>query len=513
MLKNLISKGLISFGWAVSLGSAATDPLSEPLVQKSDLVFLGSFALPTAQVGTSRFGYGGEAITAYHDSSGRATLFMCGNVQMTGHVAQVEIPATFSMSHVYSELPVAKQLQPFASVVDGSVSSKLGITSTDGAHVYGMLAYKNRLVVSAGEYYGCTQSNTHGYSKLALNDSTDFKGFYKVVGAANARGLAGPMTHVPPEWQSLLGGTVLSGNFGIPLVSCTSAGPSITAFEPDSLGTNPTNGNTLLFYPMGATFNHTLCDGAPCLTKDPGGTQNELYNYTTQFGGLAFAAGSRSVLFFGRQGTGPYCYGTPAGCGGDPAEPDAKGPHAFPYRYQIWAYDAKDLVLVKNGTLKTYDPKPYAVWAMPEIEAWRNPGTAKITGAGFDPETQRWYITADYGEKPRVDVYQIKPATVGIKSGMQQQNQIHLKLTALANPGNKSITFAIPGISFGGGSTLSSRYRIFNTRGTLVGELSSKATDAKATWDTTAQPAGVYFVKAEGGGLSLVTTVALDKDL
>lgn len=50
---------------AAAISTGAQDPNILPLVQKSDVEYLGSFALPTTQSGTSRFGYGGRAIIPF----------------------------------------------------------------------------------------------------------------------------------------------------------------------------------------------------------------------------------------------------------------------------------------------------------------------------------------------------------------------------------------------------------------------------------------------------------------
>lgn len=313
---------------AVAFFAHAQDPLNLPLVQKSDLEYLGSFALPTTQSGTSRFGYGGKAIIPYTDSLGRTTVYMQGHNQKPGQVAQVEVPASLSKSFVYSQLAVAKQLQPFADITDGSLSTKVGITSPDGASIYGLLPFKGKLIVAADEYYGCTQTLTHGLASLDLSLTTDFAGFFEVDGVANPRAIAGPMAEVPLAWRNLVGGSVLTGNWGIPLIGCNSPGPALTAFNPEDLGSkSPVPGSTLLFHSLG----HVPCEGAQCTFPDAEAQTSELYNLTTALGGVAFPEGSRSVLIFGRHGIGTYCYGTPAECGGDPVEADAKGPHAYPY--------------------------------------------------------------------------------------------------------------------------------------------------------------------------------------
>src|SRR5207244_1724953 len=81
------------------------------------------------------------------------------------------------------------------------------------------------------------------------------------------------------------------------------------------------------------------------------GSSDALFNCATQMGGVVFPEGTRSVLFFGRQGQGPYCYGVGGKTGGDCFDPDddSKGTHSYPYAYQIWAYDGLDLIKVKKG--------------------------------------------------------------------------------------------------------------------------------------------------------------------
>jgi hypothetical protein len=391
--------------------AGAQDPLSLPLVQKSDLEYIGSFALPATESGTSRFGYGGHAIIPYTDSLGITTVYMQGHAQQPGQVAQVAVPSMLSKSFDYSKLAVAKLLQPFADVTDGSLSAKLGLDPSDGASVYGLFPYQGKLIVSANEYYGCNQFVTHGISSLDLSLAHDFAGFFQVNGAANPRSIAGPMAEVPASWRALLGGSILTGNWSIPIISCNSPGPALTVFNPEDLGVkSPVPGTTLLFHSLG----HALCEGAQCSFPDAEAHTSAIYNLATAFGGIAFPEGTRSVLFFGRQGTGTYCYGTPDACGGDPAS-DAKGPHAYPYRYQVWAYDAKDLQKVKEGTLKPYEPRPYSVWTVADLDGWVGPGNAGIEGAGYDNKTGRWYITTSYGEKPRVDVFQIKPAGTNLR--------------------------------------------------------------------------------------------------
>lgn len=370
-----------------------------PLVQLSDLEYLGSFALPDGEsYGTSNFKYGSHGVTPYNDpSTGKKTLFLEGHPQNRYQVAQVEIPSSFVKSTNWGSLPKAKVLQNFADVTDGKISTS-GITSYDGGRVYGMLPYNGRLIVAVSEYYGSTQSASHGVSSLSLSDRSDFSGFYSFNASAPPRALGGSMTTIPSEWQTLFGGPALTGNWAIPVIGSNSAGPALTVFNPDDVGAkNPIPGTTMLYYPI----EHPL---------RPEASQNNYFNLATHYGGVAFPAGSRSLLFFGRHGTGPYCYGTSAEC--EPqysCETDNKGPHSPPYRFQVWAYDANHLLDVKNGQKQSWEPQPYGIWELAEIT---NGPCNNTWGAGYDPPTGRMFIAIDSYEKPIISVYQIKASAI-----------------------------------------------------------------------------------------------------
>jgi hypothetical protein len=120
--------------------------------------------------------------------------------------------------------------------------------------------------------------------------------------------------------------------------------------------------------------------------------------------GVVFPPGTRSVLYFGKHGLGDYCYGTGGSSGGDCYDPDStsQGTHAYPYRSQVWAYDANELVAVKNGTKNAYDVVPYAVWNL-------DASFKDIQGVGYDAATRRLYISQTFGdgEQPLIRVYQV----------------------------------------------------------------------------------------------------------
>ncbi len=77
-----------------------------------------------------------------------------------------------------------------------------------------------------------------------------------------------------------------------------------------------------------------------------------------------------------------YCY--------DPASSD-KGQHAYPYAYQVWAYDLNDWVAVKNATKQPWQVVPYAHWTLNLPTA--DPGWKGIGGVGYDPVQRLLYVS------------------------------------------------------------------------------------------------------------------------
>jgi hypothetical protein len=64
------------------------------------------------------------------------------------------------------------------------------------------------------------------------------------------------------------------------------------------------------------------------------------------------------------------------------------------------------MAAVKNGAEEPWEPRPYAVWSLDDMDI---NGCAAIRSAAYDPPTNRLYITQAFGEEPRVDVYRIGP--------------------------------------------------------------------------------------------------------
>lgn len=379
-----------------------SDPSTLPLLQFADLKYTGAFRLPAGKSNGDSFSIGGHPI-AYNPA--RNSLFI-GSLQ--GNVAEVSIPTAVNSANVES-LPFASYLQGFYEPTEGH----LGAVDSVDATVDSILVYGNRLYGTGSIFYDAqnTQRVSHFSRALQLNQLT-FTGWSSLWDLDKQGFVSGFMGLVPAEWQAKLGGPAITGQCCIPIAWRTSWGPSAFAFNPMHIGQGEVDATPLLYYP---SDHHTL---------GPWSGSNPTYGATTQVKGVAIIAGTRSILYFGRNGLGPYCYGngtnnqslhnTMADNGAlwcyDPTSTD-KGQHAYPYRYQIWAYDLNELAKVKAGQKKPWEVTPYGVWPfeLPTPE----PGV-KIGGIGYDSATQTIYLSQMRADK---DVYSNRPIIHVLKVG------------------------------------------------------------------------------------------------
>ncbi len=379
-------------------------PIEGPLLTESNLTYMGGFRMPLASdqdLGTSHFGWGGAAITPYLDpATGKLTLYMQGHPSKPGHISQIEVPDQFVVSEKWTDLPTAKVIKKFQDVTNGLLST-IGDSSGSSISLYGLLPYNNKLILSASIFYTYTQNTSHAVTNLDLSNSTGTQGFYPFSSdtLAPPRALGGSMDFIPTAWRSALGGSAVTGQQSLPVISTNSAGPSLTVFDPNDVGLkNPIPGKTLLYYPVNAP----LCGSAGC-----DNTANPIYNGISTIRGRAMVPNTRSILFVGSHSGGQYWYGdnpSPTGLY-DSIRPSGRGPHATAYEYRIWAYDVNDLVAVKSGNKLPHEVRPYKIWQLPELT--KIDPTAYITGVGFDPVSSMLFVTTAYGDKPRVEVYKI----------------------------------------------------------------------------------------------------------
>lgn len=363
-----------------SLRAQSVDPTKFPLVSAGDLKYIGSFAVDVddgtgAKEGS--LGYGGRALSV---NTTAHTLLIGGHAWYT-RLCEIAIPDDFERG--------TRVVQPCSDVTEGRFTQ---VDDGSAVDLGGSLIYKGRVIVSLFSSYDAdgNQERSHFVSGMNLSLPGDVQGPFRVGKDQGAGFVSGYMGLVPEQWQTLFGGPALTGNCCLSIISRTSSGPALSVFNPDDVGReNPVPATELVGYPMEDQL-------------APGTERNVLFNWTATIKGVALPSGTRSVLFFGRIGEGPYCYGEVSQCP-DPAN-SYKGPHMYPYRHQVWAYDAMDLLEVKRGKKRPWEVRPYATWRLNEMN---DKGSATIAGAAYDDATRRLYITEDYGDYPRVHVYEV----------------------------------------------------------------------------------------------------------
>lgn len=374
---------------AASRSQAAARPLDElPRLSVNDLTYLGSFSVPNQDANGRPLGYSGHALS--YNPANHSLYF--GGHDWYQELCEVGIPEPLGAGQT------ATILQNCTDVSEG----RLGLIDDGSIKLGGTLLHQGQLIVSAYSYYDAdgNQSVSHFVSSPDLSQSGDVAGPFAVGDWAGV--VSGYMAPVPAEWQAALGGPVLTGNCCLSIISRTSYGPAVTVFDPQDLGSqDPAPNIPLLAYPA----DHPLAEWD---------ATSPLFNGSTQIRGIALPPGSRSLLFFGRQGIGEFCYGTGEDCG-DPVQ-SSQGTHAYPYVHQVWAYDLNDLASVSNGDLAPWEVQPYAVWRLDEMD---DSGSATLSGAAYDPAGGRVYLTENYGEDPQVHVYQVSvPAAPGDQAAL-----------------------------------------------------------------------------------------------
>ncbi len=390
----LVAAAAIVTAMVVSPAAQTGEPATQPRLAFADLSYVGGFRLPAEASNGDTFSFGGKLLTFNPASN---SLFVGSRA---GRVAEVSIPSPVNNSNP-AAMPFASYLQPFADPTEGNLSRITG----EGVALDGLMVYGNRLYGTASVYYDANnvQQVSHYSRSLQLNEPS-FQGWSRVWDAGKSGFVSGSMSVVPPEWRNLLGGPAATGQCCIPIVWRTSWGPSAFAFDPTQIGQQAVAASPLLYYP-GEHPTLGLWDSS-----------NPTYGATIQMGGMAIIAGTRTVLYFGRNGTGPNCYGNGTndrsldglvGADGahwcyDPTSTD-KSQHAYPYRYQIWAYDLNDFAAVKAGTKQPWEIVPYGVWPFdfPTAEA-----SVRIGGVGYDAANQLLYVSQILADK---DGYSYRP--------------------------------------------------------------------------------------------------------
>jgi hypothetical protein len=432
----------------IDIGTPLRGQTSQPRLSPSDFTYVGAFKLPAGNVGIDTFDYAGGYVSGnvYNDPVNGKTIFLTGYkssgyVSSSTTVAQVKIPSSILNPNTVgvSGLATAPIVQAFADPSHG-----IGTKALSGAQGQASLVvYGGKLIGTEAVAYdaGGVQTTSAWVSPLSFSQSSQATGPYAFTGTIPQRIIAGGvMALIPPEWQSALGGKVVAGNGPLSITSKASAGPALHVIDADTLITQPAattviKATPLVYYdcPNGDLTDYVNCHqtlGAwnsnnpnqlwngnpiPNLTVvDPHGRGTFSIAYednSSHIQGVLFADGTRSVVFFGHKGLGPYCYGVGSTCK-DLDAPDVKGDHAYPYTEFAWFYDVNDLLAVKNGQKKPWQVYPYTGWAFKVFgdgDGGANCCLGNGVGVAWDPATRLAYMVVQFtnGPAPLVHVFKV----------------------------------------------------------------------------------------------------------
>lgn len=387
---------------AVSLSAQTPDPSTLPLVRAADLTYVGAFKVPDTGANGGWLSFAGSAII-YNPANN--SLFISNRDHVFAEIT-IEPPVK---SVVLNDLNRGHYLQGFQDPSEGhwndaNAMAGNGFGSNSGLVVNG------KLLVSGVIYYDANgiQQASH-FSRSTNLTLGSFSGWTRFSGVPQTGYVSGWMAAIPAEWQAKLGGAALTGQCCIPIVSRTSNGPSAFAFDPTKIGQATASAVPLIYY-----------DGVHA-TLGPWEGSNPVYGATASIAGMVFPVGTRSLLYFGRNGIGPHCYGdgtadkalvTEHLCY-DPTT-NTKGSHAYPYNYQVWAYDANDLAAVKAGAKQPWEVVP-AVWP---LTIPNDPdATLSFGGVAYDPSKQLIYVSQMMGDGvggwlPLIHVFKVNASGV-----------------------------------------------------------------------------------------------------
>ena len=386
-----------AFTTAASTSTAPSDLSKLPLLQQSNLQYVGAFRVPTSQQGASTVAYGGTAL-AFNPANN--SLFLVGH-RNDQAIAEIAIPSKIVNSSSISSLTSATFLQPFTKITSKIPNMPSNLSSGGVPVIGGLMVSNGQLIGTMYNDYDASGSVKVSHFKLSSTNlsTASVSGLYQ-VGNMGGGFVAGSMTPIPKEWQSTLGATALTGQGGISIISRTSYGPAAFGFNPDSLGSGVNTATPYVYYDSAHPTLGAYQSNPPTL-----------FNGTAGGFGTVFVPETRSVLVIGAIGTGNFYYGD-ASAANDPNRSE-KGNHSVGgnYTWKVWAYDALDYAAVKNGAKNPWDVKPYATWNLnPAVTS----GAKLASGATFDPATGRLYVsemkvdyTDQYAPAPIISVYQV----------------------------------------------------------------------------------------------------------
>jgi hypothetical protein len=360
----LLVGGLVVAG--SPLNGLTQRPPSAGLLDSNGLEYEGAFRLPGGgETDEEKWNYGGAPIAF---DPWRRSIWGVGHDQQQ-RIGEFTIPTP--VVGPLSSLPRAEQKTPF---FDTSWRTQV-MSST--VKIGGILPQPNGdLIVSAFAYYDSGNRQVTSHFRRAADGAVS--GPFRLntsrhsVNPGKAGAVSGYMFWIPPEWQAAFGGPAVTGNCCLSIITRTSLGPALTVFDPGQLGSaDPVPSREILGYPHRSPTLGTTAEGL-------------LYNgsVNNNFAGMVWITGTRTVLAIQKIGTGTVVY--------------KAGYTAGQNILMVLAYDAQDLLAVRNGRKRAHAVEPYAHWQL-DHPLGSVDGRTDRQSITHDPATGRIFMTIHTG--------------------------------------------------------------------------------------------------------------------
>ena len=392
---------------------------STPLIQPTDLEYVGAFGLPGGSNGTS-WEWGGNAMACCPkgDPQGPEDGFG-GSIFGTGHdwyqqISEISIPVpVVSPTKKLSDLNTATTLQGFQDIRGRLGVGQMELPRAGMAYLPPQGAQTtDKLHFCWGEHYQEAQVVSHGWCELDLSRPKAAGGWY--LGDLANYSTNDYMFTIPEAWATANtpGKLLATGRFRDG--GWSGQGPSLFAYGPWNHGNPPAARTRLAATPL--LLYSTSSYDEPVDRKMNG------YHHADEWsGGAWLTAGDRSaVIFVGTKGTGECWYGFANGVRWPENPPyppvppppnDQRGWWSTGFEGQFVFYNPGHLAAVAKGTLKRYAPQPYA--SLNVDEHLFNVRSAQqkyhLGAASFDRTNGLLYVF-EYrgdGDKPLVHVWRV----------------------------------------------------------------------------------------------------------
>ncbi len=366
---------------AAHTGNSATNNRIEP----TDLVYKGAFRLPDV-AGDCDWTYSGHAMTYYPNGDSTnsdnypGSLFATGNDAVCQHVSEISIPTpVISPTKNRADLPLATTLQPFSDIRAGLfgnhntlVLPRVGMEyqSAQGNQSTGKIHF------SWGQHIQAFETS-HGWCDTNLSALNTAGSWY--FGSWTNYVTNDYLFAIPSDWADKEAPGYLLASGRSREGPWAGLGPALFAYAPWKDGNPPATSSTLTrIVPL--LLYGTQQAGTPEIVTDPDRKVKKYSDADHWLAGAWLSAGeNNAVVFIGTKAVGNSWYGFadgtvwPYDCN-QPGQPPCPEVPDFPYNdrgfwadgysAQIMLYDADDLADVAVGNKKSWEPQPYAFFAI-----------------------------------------------------------------------------------------------------------------------------------------------------